>query len=212
MPAKIRSRYIEFEGVKYFRNNASGVLLGAYGRKKMLGGRMLEVDGVFSGRLDGAQVTPVEIDFNESSEADVAAGLELAGAPVGGKASATVSGLRSGDFKLSLVRLTMNHVKQLAEADPEALDALNDNPHLGRVACAIFTVVSAQESTKLSAGGELSLSLAELGTTLGPKGNRATEAEVTFAPGSTYAYLLARPERDRQGQIVSFEMDQFGLG
>ena len=82
----------------------------------------------------------------------------------------------------------------------------------GRVAYQIWVVMEASEAAKFSTSGNLKAEATPEGIsiTAGIGGATENETKITLSAKSTYAYLLAKPER-RNGVVSSFTTDQQGI-
>jgi len=192
--ATIHNSHLNFAGVDYFRGNAPSITIGDYGKKKtpVFSQNYLEPqDNIPAAKMKIKQVTEVAIDFAKSSEADIKVNLNVAGAFKGG-ADAAYGSLKSGALKLIKLDMDLGDVADAVNSSPGVLNNLASYGGDARVAHQCFLVVSATEADSFKAGG--TVSVAKLGSSLAVTGGTSGGTTVQLSSGTTYAYLLCKPD------------------
>ncbi len=208
--AIVRSNHLKYAGISYFRGNAPSVGLGDYGEKKspVLSQNHLAVQSSLpASKIDVSRSYTVELDFSRSRRADVELNLKVAngGAGVGGG----FEGLKRASLKLLKLEVRLGDLKRAVNRSRDTLEALRSYGKDARVVHQIFVVMSASEADVVSGSGGLTLS--QYGATLTAKAGGRRSLTVKFEPGTTYAYLLSKPEWDAgRRTVVKFDPDQWG--
>ncbi len=210
--AIVKSNHLKYAGISYFRGNAPSIGLGDYGEKKspVLSQNHLAVQSSLpASRLDVSRSYTVELDFSRSRRADVELNLKVANAGVGAGVGGGFEGLKRAELKLLKLEVRLGDLKRAVNRSRDALEALRSYGKDARVVHQIFVVMAASEAEVVSGGGGLSLS--QYGATLTAKAGGRRALTVRFEPGTTYAYLLSRPEWSAgKRRIVKFDPDQWG--
>lgn len=208
----VTENHLTFGGVKYFRGKAESVMIGDFGDKKtpITGQNYLSIqDNLPAPKIKVSRATVAAIDFKKSKKADVKAGLKVAG--WSGSAEAAYKGLKSGDLKLVKLEMQLGEVRDAFNRSPKALDNLASCGKDGRVAHEIFVVMKASMASEFTAGGkiEASKSGGSLGLSVGGSGSH----KVTVGKGTTFAYLLCKPDWKGLGkkEIKKFKDDQWSF-
>jgi hypothetical protein len=192
--ATIHNNGLTFAGVGYFRGNAPSIRLADYGQKRSpaFSANYLEPqDGIPAAKLKINQVTEVGIDFEKSSEADIKLNLNVAGLYKGG-ADAAYGALKSGTLKLIKLDMDLGDVKDAVNNSPAVLNNLASYGGDARVAHQVFLVLSSTEADSFKVGGTVSVS--KLGTSLVLTAGTNGSTKVELSSGTTYAYLLCKPD------------------
>lgn len=214
--ATVTDTHLTFNGVKYFRGNATAVALGSYGRKKTppFKTTFLEVDASLDlSTLAVAPAVVVDLDATSSKKADVELDLKVVGVPVEGGISSTFNALASRELKLVQFCLPINEVKKAINESDEALEELKAARARARAVHQIWVVMEASEASKFT--GDVSISA--LATAKGFKvtakssGSISSSTSISLTSGSTYAYLLLKPVW-HDASVSSLTTDQWGVG
>lgn len=210
--ATIHDNHLNFAGVNYFRGNAPSVTIGDYGKKKVpvFSQNYLEPqDNIPVPKLKIREVTEVGIDFNKSSEADIKLNLKVAGM-FNGSADAAYTGLKSGTLKLIKLDMALGDVADAVNSSPAVLNDLASYGGDARVAHQSFLIVSSKEADSFQAGGTVSIS--KLGASLVVTAGTSGDTQVELSSGTTYAYLLCKPDWNKgKSRVEIFTGDPWSL-
>ncbi len=212
MGAVVKDSHIKFNGISYFRGNATAVRLGSYGRKKipLFSMNYLEVDGNLSITATIEPAVVADIDTTSSSKGDATINLSVIGGAYAGNATGAWEAFQSHKLKLVQFCLTLSQVKSLVAASGGAMDCLKDNKNSGRVSYQVWVVMEATEASKFTGSVTLSAKFTVNGITITAKSTTSsgTTSTVTLSANSTYAYLLAKPKWSGSS-VSSFTTDQW---
>jgi hypothetical protein len=225
MKATITDHNINLEGFKYFVGKASDVSFGAWGDKKTPWGpgkvNYLDVSSVIpSAKLSEVKllVTPLEVEFSDSSGIDLFANATIPGLAKGN------GGVTIGDFSKGKVKL----LKISPDGENGLIKQINNSPavikgliDLGGGARVVEDVLIAVEATlydnfsaKLTAKGAVIVDdvLVQAEFAAGWDQNSVVQLE----PGTTVGYSLAEPKWDahqdkNKTQVTDLRDDEQGL-
>ena len=210
--ATVHDNHLNFAGVNYFRGNSPSVSIGDYGEKKkpLFSQNYLEVqDNIPAPKLVVRAVTEVAIDFAKSTEADIKLNLHVAGS-FSGSAGAAYESLKSGSLKLMKLDMTVGDVKGAVNSAPKVRDNLASYGSDARVAHQIFVVMEATEASAFKAGGKVTFSMQD--ATLQAHGGTGGTTTISLKTGTTYAYLLCKPDwNGGKSSVEKFTDDQWSL-
>ena len=155
--------------------------------------------------------TTFGIDFTNSNDTAIKAGLKVAGASL--LVDAALKGLHSGSLKLMKFEMNLEDVARAVNALPNVLDELRSFGGRARVAHAIFVVLEAQLADTFTRGGTISFATNKAGDLNATVSNQASGTiTLTIQKGATFAYLLCEPHWGPQQKSVElFQTDQWGL-
>ncbi len=216
--AVIKEQHIKVAGIKFFKGNAPVMEIGCYGEKRtpVLSANYLEKqDRLPAPKLDGRikQATTVEIDTSKTSKSDFLANINVLG--VFGVNSDT-AWKRAKDGYYKLVWLTID-LADLKKAFNEAAQARNNLASYGgdaRAVSQVFIALEAKEATRVASGTrfEVSLKAGILNVNVKGGSNSSSGTDVSLAPGTCYAYLLAKPDWNKgKTEIEKFTDDQWSV-
>ena len=162
--AVVKDSHIVVGGLSYFRGGAEGIKLGTFGIKRtpVFGQNFLEAqDAIPAPKLVVKAPLTFGIDFTNSSDTDIKAGLKVAGSSL--SLDAALKGLHSGSLKLMKLEMNLEDVKRAVNALPIVLDELRSFGARARVAHAIFVVLEGQLADSFTRGGTLSFTTNKAG-------------------------------------------------
>ena len=218
----IKPNHFTWNGIAYFRANAETVRLGAYGEKRspVTKANYHEVkDMVPAPKLNAIKATVVDIDFNQTNDADITvdvspAQLEFAG----GSVSAARKAASQGKLKLVKLHMLNNDMEDAINASPKVLDDLNDYGKDARVAHQIWVIMEAETADRVKTNSSASVKATIEGITIGLNGNSQSsrDTEVTIKPGATYGYLLGKfdwnaSSKKKRTKITDIDDDQWSF-
>lgn len=223
MDSRITKHFFEHGTMKYFRGNAHQIELGTYGQKKdPLGAKayLAPQDKVkaehLASRLKVGQ--PVKIDWNEVSEADLAADAQLKFFGLGKSVATAFSHEKARTAKLQLQPLYILEGPLTAMLNKDAVAARN---HLaeqgadGRIVAEVWVVLEAELGEHFSTYGEASFGVKAFGSSLDVtvSGGKQGAQTITLAAGTTFAYKLYKVKNWNKGktQIDDMEDDYKGM-
>lgn len=216
--AVIKGQHIKVAGIKFFKGNAPVMEIGGYGEKRtpLLSTNYLEKqDRLPAPKLDGRikQATTIEIDTSTTSKSDFLANINVLG--VFGVNSDETAWSKAKDGYYKLVWLTID-LADLKKAFNEATQARNNLASYGndaRAVSQVFIALEAKEATRVASGTrfEVSLKVGVLNVNVKGGTNSSGGTDVSLAPGTCYAYLLAKPDWNKgKTEIEKFTDDQWG--
>jgi hypothetical protein len=198
---KIRDNHLHFEGVNYFRGNASRVVLGDVGDKKTPGTQenYLDVRGnVVRKNLKIHKITRISLKNVQVAGADIGGGLTVPGLgslTAGGVATA----LREDELSLVHVSVLPKDIVELVNSNPKnALEPLKACGNGGRMVHQVFAILVAKTATTLAASARFDVTATVGGITISGTGGVGGGAGVlaTIDAGNSFAYLLLKPKWD----------------
>jgi hypothetical protein len=213
--AVIHNNHLTFNGKHYFRGSAESIAIGTYGEKKTpaFGANYLEAQADLPAeRLVVNVVTTVDIDFTKSKAADIKVGLKVAG--TGGSGDAAFTDLKSGKLKLVKFEMRLGELATAVNNSPAVRNNLRDYGADARVANEIFVILEASLAQTFTTAGSISFTrtTAGLKASVTAGGSSSGTTTVTLSAGTTYAYLLAKPDwNSGKSRIEKFTDDQWGL-
>jgi hypothetical protein len=220
----VKESHLTHNGIAYFRGGAEQVELGSIGEKRtsIAKTNYLEVkDTIAPSKIKDSISTVIEIDTTRLSKDDfggkITAIIPRAGLPTLTTLAADTALSQIKSQELKLVKLSvLNHDMMKAVNDlPEMLKHLAQWGPKARIAHQIFVVMDATLSSKFDNRSNLSFSVGNKGidVTVGGGTGASGSTTVRMAPGSCFAYLLARIEwNSKRTEIVDLNDDQWGLG
>jgi hypothetical protein len=198
---KIRDSHLHFEGVNYFRGNASRVLLGDVGDKKTPGTQenYLDVRGnVVRKNLRIHKLTRLSLKNVQVAGADIGGGLTIDG--LGWlSAGAVASALREDELQLVHVSVLPKDIVALVNANPKnALEPLKACGNGGRIVHQVFAILAAKTAVTLAASARFDVTATVGGLTITGTGGVGGGAGVVtrIDAGNSFAYLLLKPKWD----------------
>lgn len=205
---KVGEAHLKYNGISYYRGHAEEVILRSIGEKRtpITQQNYLEVkDSLPAGKVSGVKSTVVEIDTETTSQNDFAAELSViipvSGLPVPVKLSpeAAFKQIKSNQLKLVKFSIEATDVVKAINESPAKRNLLIDWGDDARVAHQVFVVMDAKTSTAFDNNAAVELSVGVDGifsATVGASSSKQGTTTVNFAPGSTFAYLLAKIDWD----------------
>jgi len=198
---QIRDNHLHFEGVNYFRGNASRVVLGDVGDKKTPSTQenYLDVRGnVVRKNLKIHKVTRFSLKGVQVASADIGGGLTIPGLgslTAGGVATA----LREDELQLVHVSVLPKDLVALVNGNPKnALEPLKACGNGGRMVHQVFAILQAKTAVTLASSARFDVTATVGGITLSGTGGVGGGAGVvtTIDAGNSFAYLLLKPKWD----------------
>ena len=225
MTAVIKKHHLVFNGKKYFRAGSEDVGLGSYGEKRTPagGGNYLLVEGNLlpkSMRFRAKQATVVDIDFKRSRRTSFVAkgSAPIVGGWLEGNMGATYDSLASGKLKLVKFRILPTDLEDAVNTTRNVLARMKHDGMRARIANEIFIVMEATLAKKVTSGvnAKVSGSAGMMKLTVESRTSASNETSLTISKGTTFAYMLLKPEWDRRiksrrTRIVDWEDDQWGV-
>lgn len=202
---KIRDSHLHFEGVNYFRGNASRVLLGDVGDKMTPSTQenYLDVRGnVVRKSLKIHKITRFSLKGVQVASADLGGGLTIPGLgslTAGGVATA----LREDELQLVHVSVLPKDIVEQVNANPKnALEPLKACGNGGRIVHQVFAILAAKTAVTLAASVrfEVSASVGGIGITGTGGLGGASGVVTTIDAGNSFAYLLLKVKWDANQQ------------
>ena len=219
--ATIRDSHIKLNGVKYFRGKAEDVDIGSYGRKRtpVFGMNYLDVYRNLPARkLDINEAVVVDIDFSNSTKADIEAGFSMAQV-IGIQTGNVYEKLSSGELKLVKFEMKISDIEDAVNSNRRAFDYLVDEGDDARIAHQVFVVMEAELASKVAASKTFDVKFSKGVYTITAKGKvgSKTDTVVTLSEDSTFAYLLLKPKWDakrkrRIEEMTGGRTDQWSMG
>lgn len=217
--AVIHNAHLTFNGIQYFRAAAESITIGAYGEKRtpLTGQNYLEAqDDLPASSLVVRQATIADIDFTRSKAADVKAGLRVVNSSV--DVNAAFNGLKEGSLKLVKLEMRLADVRDAVNGSSAALRDLRDYGRDARVAHQIFVVMEATLAQTFAAATNIDFARERdnnkglLKITATASASVGGSTFVTLSAGTTFAYLLAKPDWERRKERVEkFVDDQWSF-
>jgi len=217
----VKDSHITYNGVGYFRGNAEEVQCGSIGQKRspITKQNYLEVkDQLSADKIGTAKSTKVKIDFNQSNKSafNTALSAIIKGVPVKLSGDAQFSKLSSGELDLIKLSVSTNQMKKAANNSSNKLNSLDGWGQNARICHQIFVVVSAELATQFDGDVEINLSAGSGGieAKTGVSSTTHNATKIVIAPGTTFAYLLAKIDWEGHGenkQIKDLDDDQYSF-
>jgi hypothetical protein len=214
MSVVVKAGGFTFNGINYYRGNATAVTLGAVGRKKNPPFGVAYLDVHCQMPIDGAvQAVVAEIDAESSKKGDVLAKFNPIGLPLSVDAEAKWEMIRKSELKLVQFVLNMSQLKQHYLADEAVQDVFDDNRKTARIVHQIWVVMLAKEASLYSSSGSLNAKLSNRGidVTAAISGSTTHGSTLTLSEGTTFGYLLAKAQW-KNNELAGFDTDQRGFG
>jgi hypothetical protein len=222
---KITTHYLEYDNMKYFRENSTVVEICSYGEKKdPVGARAyLDVRGkikrdTLAGKV--GFVTSVAVDWQETSSGDIGLNLSLPVFGLTGAGAANYSYEKAKSAKLKLMYFEVSEVALLKMLNNEADGArkfLAEEGNDGRVCSGIWLWAEAELVEEFTSAGSVTASVSGGSSSLSitATGGKHGTTTITPLPGSTAAYKLHKVKSwtDRhKTKIEEIESDFKGNG
>lgn len=223
METKITKNHFEFGTVKYFRGKAENVEIGSYGQKKDPIGPQahLEVQNrVKSDYLDSRirYITTTDVDWNQTTKADVEVNGVLKFFGLDGKAAVNGSyeKAKNADLKLTKFAIDEGPLRTMLNQDADgARNYLAGEGADGRIVSEVWVAVEAELSEHFSTSASISAAANGVGSGLEvtASGGKHGSQTVTLSKGTTFAYLLHKVKDWNNGktQIENLEADYKGM-
>lgn len=217
--AVIKDNHIKVSGIKFFRANAPVIEIGSYGKKKepITAANYLEVqERLPAPKMDGKikQATVVEIDTSKTTKNDFLANINALG--VFGVSGGTAwTKAQQGHYKLIWLTMTLGKLKDAFNSAPKARNTLADMGGKGRAVHQVLIALEASEATKVDSGTSFDVSVKAGILNVNVKGgsNSSSGTDISIAPGTCFAYLLANPDWNKgKTKIDLFKDDQYSFG
>lgn len=212
---KIRDNHLHFEGLNYFRGNASRVLLGDVGDKKTPSTQenYLDVRGnVVRKNRKIHKVTRFSLKNMQLAGADIGGGLTIPG--LGAlTAGAVATALREDELSLIHVSVLPKDIVELVNANPKnALEPLKACGNGGRIVHQVFAILQSKTAVTLAGLARFDLNATVGGITINGTGGVGGGAGVvtTIDEGNSFAYLLLKVKWDAKLQKNWRRIEQTG--
>lgn len=215
---KISKKMMKYSGIKYFRNKAENVKIGAYGQKK--NGRYLAVENELPRRaLKGiVKVSgPYNVDWKKTSKGD--ANLSVRYMKKGG-GTASMKWSRAHSAKLKLVKFYIHEgpLKKAINGNKAALNAMKDEGRKARVVSEVWVAMEGKLASDVSTcgGGSIDAKAKGFDVKLGVNGCGGSKSTISIPMNTSFAYLLHKPKkwnkkRMKKTTIRDMEDDQYGI-
>ncbi|MGE3977965.1 MAG: hypothetical protein AB7F94_10300 [Nitrospira sp.] len=207
------------DGNRYFRRNASSVVIGGYGEGKtpLTEANYLSVDGhIAYDHLKGKiqKTGPVNIDWAHESKADIEAYVKYFFV-AGGKANFTHEKAKEANLKLVRFFINAEPLKNILNKDADKVrGAMKKEGNDARVCSSIYVAMSGElaERFNTSMGLEVSGTLpGDLSITATGGAGWSGSEKVTFSPGTVFAYALHKVKKWNGDHIEDLEDDWQGF-
>ncbi len=219
---KVRTNHIKYNGIEYFRGNASLVKLGSHGPKRtpVFDANFLDPQGQISpSHFDVIKATTLDIDFKQSSATDIAADLKPMQVKfAGGQVSETRKLASSGDLKLIELAIEPGDLMRYINGNDNVREQFAHADNDLRVAIVVWVVVKASLADRVDTSVKGSVDATQSGVTVGLKGgqNGSSETSLDIEPGTTFAYGLGDLEWDKAAKnkrtrVTGVRLDKWGL-
>ena len=222
---KFTTHYLEYDNMKFFRENAFAVEAGSFGEKKdPIGARAyLDVHGRVKPETVSKYLkykTAVSVNWSEVSEKVIGANGYLPVFGMDGKAAATFTFTRAKAEKVKLItfQIDNNPLERMLNNDaPAARRYLAEEGADGRICSGVWIWAEAEVAEHFSNSSLITASLdsGSAGIAIMAKGGKLGTHIVTIAAGTTCAYRLHKVKRwtnnDRTA-VEEMETDYKGNG
>jgi len=221
---KITTHYLEYDNMKYFRENATVVEICSFGDKKdPVGARAyLDVNAKIKSETvaDKLQfVTSVAVDWQETGSGDIGLNVSLPVFGLNGSAAANTGYEKAKSGKVKLMYFQVGEAALLQMLNTEATGArkfLADEGNDGRICSGIWLWAEAELVEEFTSASSVTASVSGGSTTLSisAKGGKHGVTTITPMAGSTAAYKLHKVKnwnRDKT-RIEEIESDFKGMG
>lgn len=161
------------------------------------------------------QASIIQIDIQGTNKQELEAHLEGTVAVVRASAtgSITLEKLKANELELVHLVIQPQDLKDAINDSPKVLDRLRDYGGDARVVNEIFVAMEARLARSFTAGASFDVEASALGLKIGARGggSGSSTTEVTFSPGTTFAYLLQKPDWEQgKDRIQKLKDDQWG--
>lgn len=189
------------DGLKYFRKAAPELRIGSFGEKKspIASANYLQLAGNVKSKylvtVEAQKTGTVTVDWDSTSWADVTAEAPLQVFGLNGKLDIGLSydKTRSAKCKLFYVYWSTNQVATLLNKYADiTLNYLADEGSDGRIVNGVWTVVSAELGEQFDSVASLSASEDDSQLKVTASGGKYGTQSIILAPGTTFAYRLAK--------------------
>jgi|SRR4051812_23180739 len=222
---KITVHYLEYDNMKYFRENALSVETGSYGNKiDPFGPRAyldphakIKADNL-AGKVDF--VTAGGFDWQQTSSADIGLNGSLPVFGMNGSAAVNFSYEKAKNEKVTVAYFQISEAKLLAMLNKDADGArkyLAGEGDDGRVCSGVWLWTEAElaETFQTSVSVTASVASGSSGLSITAKGGKNGVQTITVLPGSTCAYMLYKVKKWKdkdKTQVEEIESDFKGNG
>lgn len=217
---KISKTMMKYSGIKYFRNKAENIKLGAFGQKKN-GGRYLAVeDEISRGALsrDIKVSGPYNVDWKKTSKGEAKLSVKYMKV-AGGTASMSWERAHSANLKLVKFYIHEGPLKTIINKNPNGvLDAMKNERKQARVVSEVWVAMEARLASDISTcgGGSIQANVKGFDINLGANGCGGSNSTITIPTNTTFAYLLHKVKKWNKSKrkkttIADMEDDQFGM-
>lgn len=216
--AVIKDNHIVVTGVRYFKASAPTMEIGCYGEKRtpVMSANYLErQDRLPAPKIDGRikRATVVDIDTEKTSKGDFLANINVFGV-FGVNGDIAWERTREGEYKLVWLYIERTDLAAAFNDAPKARDNLARYGNDARAVDQVFIAMKAKEALRVQSGTSFDISLKTGKLNLNVKGgsNSSGGTDVSLAPGTCYAYLLAKPHWNKGKTVIEkFTDDQWSL-
>lgn len=216
--AVIKDAHIKVTNIKFFKANAPVIEIGSYGEKKtpILSANYLEKqDRLPAPKIDGKvqRATLVEIDTNKTTKSDFLANINVLGV-FGVNSESAWKKAKNGNYKLVWWTIDYADLAKAFNSAPKARNNLASYGGDARAVCQVFIALEAKEAVRVASGTKLEVSIKAGIVNINVKGgtNSSGGTDVSLAPGTCYAYLLAKPHWNKgKTKIEKFTDDQWSV-
>lgn len=222
--ADLNGKRFKYNGKSYYTAGAGEMLVGSIGEKRSPLGKPKNLDkkaDISADKIGELKSTVIDVRFDDASKRDIdaLAPIVISGVPILVSAAEAHQGLMRGDLKLVHLRAEDQRLERAANDSPRRLDDLISWGRDARIVSQTFVVVEAAVAEKFRSNARVGVWGTDLGigARVGGAGGRAGSVEVEYAPGATFAYLLAKITWDAKMKknrrfIEDLDDDQYGTG
>jgi hypothetical protein len=219
----VKKNHMKYNGIEFFRGNASMVRLGSHGPKRtpVFDANFLDPQGHISPKhFDVIKATTVSIDFSQSSATDITLDvrpMQLKFA--GGEVSATRKLASQGELKLIQLAVEPGDLMRYINSTPSLRDQLAHADNDLRVVTQVWVVAKTVLADRVDTSVAGSVQATVNGITVGLKGgqNGSSETSLDVEPGTIFAYALGDLEWDKAAKnkrtrVTGIRLDKWGIG
>jgi hypothetical protein len=217
-----RDKSLDYNGSRYFADNAQLCALAAYGEKAggLLGvGKLEPKDRMPAKALAGKvrSAGPVTLNGAATSKAEftesVSGNIQAVG--FSGTAQAIYDALVASKLKFVQLYVDENDMRKVVNAHPKVRDEIHGYGADGRIVHTVFIAMLARTAEAFSKGASVLLEVDALGilsASVGGASGSAQATTVSLSPGTCIAYGLLKLEwSSRDGEFDSSHVDEPGL-
>ncbi len=217
MATKVTEHYLEFGGMKYFRENAHNVEMASYGEKKDPIGSRAYIDVQNKVKTEHLESrvkfnTRTTINWSETTKAEVEAEGVFKFFGLGKAVAVNGSYEKAKDAKLELISFAIDEGPLKTVLNQEAGGARNylaEEGNDGRITSEIWVVVDAELGQHFAAYGSVSASVQAFGSSLNVTvlGGKHGSQTVTLSKGTTFAYKLHKVKDWNKGKTLIEDLE-----